>query len=82
MLFQIASTNDSWSHESIERFKEFQNYCIETIVKSREYYAYGVQLIAKLSADNSFADNFSVDVAQALCLDGFAISLNVSNCDV
>ena len=75
-LLQIASANDSWSQESIQRFKEFQNYCIETIVKSREF-AYGVQLTAKLSAE-SFSDDFSVDVAQALCLDGFAISLSVS----
>lgn len=50
-------------------------------MKSREY-TYGVQLIVKLSADSSFTDDFSVDVAQALCLDGFAISLNVSICDV
>lgn len=73
-LYGIAPTDDSWSEKSVERFKEFQNCCIETIVKSKDH-LYGVQLVAKLSAD-SFTEDYSVDIAQALCLDGLAISLN------
>lgn len=73
-IFQIAPTDDSWSKESIDRFKEFQASGVETQIKSKDY-VYGVQLVQLLECE--FSD-YSLDIAESFCLDGLAISLNVS----
>lgn len=73
-LFEISPVDGAWTQSSIEKLKEFQNNTLETHIKSSKYctngYKYAVQLIATLSAH--FNEDFSCDIAQALCLDGLA----------
>ncbi|GFU33063.1 uncharacterized protein NPIL_512161 [Nephila pilipes] len=73
-LFEITPVDGTWTQSSIEKLKEFQNNTLETHVKSLKCctngYIYAVQLIATLSAH--FNEDFSCDIAQALCLDGLA----------
>lgn len=68
-------TENSWSDDCIEKLKEYQNLSIETTVKAKEN-LYGVQLVVKLSAD--LDEDISIDLAQSLCLDGLALSIDVS----
>ncbi|GBN93136.1 hypothetical protein AVEN_232036-1 [Araneus ventricosus] len=73
-LSDVIPFNGIWTQSSVDKLKEFQNNTLETHVKSLKSsetgYKYAVQLIAKISA--RFSEDFSCDIAQALCIDGLA----------
>ncbi|XP_055932384.1 tudor domain-containing protein 6-like isoform X2 [Argiope bruennichi] len=79
-LSDIIPINGAWTRSSVDKLKEFQNNTLETHVKSLKSsdtgYKYAVQLIATISA--LFSEDFSCDIAQALCIDGLAIFDEVS----
>ncbi|GIY56985.1 uncharacterized protein CEXT_142111 [Caerostris extrusa] len=74
-LSGILPINGSWTHTSIKKLKEFQNNTLELHIKAfkfcKDSYKYIVQLIATVST--FFNEDFSCDIAQALCLDGLAV---------
>ncbi|CAL1262944.1 unnamed protein product [Larinioides sclopetarius] len=73
-LSDVIPFNGIWTQSSVDKLKEFQNNTLETHVKSLKSsetgYKYAVQLVATISA--CFSEDFSCDIAQALCIEGLA----------